>query len=386
MAETPESRSELSDIELLLDRQQYEEALDTLAHLIDENPSNKQIRIYRLLAVRILLLQQSLAHRTAQNIKPVPPSAEGQFVASAKAFSNFVTTALNRAFDVVAESARASMFGRLVRRPALAIGAVALLVTPITCYVSRSLGVVEPGFHTAGALPTHLAVINATPMRMDEQSLHALLANQLSPLQRLYGHWIQEHGNVTGSLVLKLTVDDLGHVSRVDNVGSCLSDSALAKAVMEVAHKWVFPETHGTAGEVIVPLILVPKGVDPTTVQGCDTISGAARQAKTSAALHVAATPPDSLRSRVRKSQLDNEIAPRPRNPQTTLALAYKTRNSLPLRQHPRFASVTLQQIAPGTHIDVIGANGDWLKVKTPNSSAVGYLRKEFVIAANTTP
>ena len=59
---------------------------------------------------------------------------------------------------------------------------------------------------------------------------------------------------------------------------------------------------------------------------------------------------------------------------------AYVTRRAVSLRGEPRFAATAKAQIGAGTSISVLGAQGDWLKVKTRPSGAVGYVRKEHLV------
>ncbi|HEV8720826.1 MAG TPA: SH3 domain-containing protein [Candidatus Binatia bacterium] len=59
---------------------------------------------------------------------------------------------------------------------------------------------------------------------------------------------------------------------------------------------------------------------------------------------------------------------------------AYKTRRSVSLREEPRFAASAKAQIGAGTSISVLEAKGDWFKVKTQPSGAVGYVRKEYLV------
>jgi Bacterial SH3 domain len=60
--------------------------------------------------------------------------------------------------------------------------------------------------------------------------------------------------------------------------------------------------------------------------------------------------------------------------------IGYKTRRVVSLREEPRFAAAAKAQIAAGTSISVLEAKGDWLKVKTRPSGAVGYIRKEYLV------
>jgi len=65
--------------------------------------------------------------------------------------------------------------------------------------------------------------------------------------------------------------------------------------------------------------------------------------------------------------------------------IAYKTRRMVSLREEPRFAATSKAQIGAGTSISVLESNGDWFKVKTRPSGAVGYVRKEYLIAQSST-
>jgi hypothetical protein len=59
---------------------------------------------------------------------------------------------------------------------------------------------------------------------------------------------------------------------------------------------------------------------------------------------------------------------------------AYKTQRAVSLREEPRFAATAKAQIAAGTSISVLEAKGDWFKIKTRPSGAVGYVRKEYLV------
>jgi hypothetical protein len=50
------------------------------------------------------------------------------------------------------------------------------------------------------------------------------------------------------------------------------------------------------------------------------------------------------------------------------------------LRQEPRFAAATTEDIDPGTAISVLETKGDWFKVKARPSGRVGYVRKEYIV------
>jgi len=61
------------------------------------------------------------------------------------------------------------------------------------------------------------------------------------------------------------------------------------------------------------------------------------------------------------------------------LSVPYKTRRRVSLREAPRFAAASVQEIDVGTQIRVLAMDGDWLKVKTQRSGITGYVRREYV-------
>jgi Bacterial SH3 domain len=64
--------------------------------------------------------------------------------------------------------------------------------------------------------------------------------------------------------------------------------------------------------------------------------------------------------------------------------IEYRTRRVVPLRQEPRYGSPKTQDIDAGATISVLETKGDWLKVETGPSGTVGYMRKEYVAPLTT--
>jgi hypothetical protein len=69
MDTAPQLEHKLSDVALLLQQQKYEDALAILGDLIEKNPTDRETRMYRLLAVRILVLHHSLSRPTIRSAK-----------------------------------------------------------------------------------------------------------------------------------------------------------------------------------------------------------------------------------------------------------------------------------------------------------------------------
>jgi uncharacterized protein YgiM (DUF1202 family) len=58
-------------------------------------------------------------------------------------------------------------------------------------------------------------------------------------------------------------------------------------------------------------------------------------------------------------------------------------RYSTSLRKRPDFSSDSLIVIGAGTKVTVIGKTGDWLEVRLNPKGPSGFIRKEFVKAAD---
>jgi hypothetical protein len=89
---------------------------------------------------------------------------------------------------------------------------------------------------------------------------------------------------------------------------------------------------------------------------------------------------PRAVELKSRKAPDANYRNARRREDPPRRAAAYKTRRPVSLREEPRFAATAKTQIEAGTSISVLEAQGDWFKVKTEPSAAVGYVRKEHLV------
>jgi hypothetical protein len=139
MLEAHQSRSDLSQVEFLLDEQKYREALAPLAQLIEENPRDRQIRLYRLLAVRLLILNQMVSAGASPSINPARPRTRqllSKIAAALRSHQNFSFTGW---LHSVPQPIGASSPTKLITRIGLALGLASLFVAP----VSLCLGVAE---------------------------------------------------------------------------------------------------------------------------------------------------------------------------------------------------------------------------------------------------
>jgi hypothetical protein len=299
MAEAHHIWPDLSQVEFLLEQQRYQEALVPLAQLIEENPCNLQIRLYRLLAARLLILNQMLGDGTNPVVRTDRLRVREVFSkwAALRTRMNFFSI---RSFRSLSQPSEASPTG-LIRRVALALGLAGLFVTP----VSFCLDVSDQ--------PTD---------RTNRQSFH--VADGFAGINRKEVEWSYEESPYPIA-------------TQVRSVGALNSDDVRLRIGPIPAHAALTSHRKPAVSDVAsVPEI------------------------------------------KVRRKEF--------RSPARELQMVYRTKSSLSLRQEPRFASASVRQIAEGTHINVLGVSGNWLRVRPEHSSAIGYLRKEFLVAANTAP
>jgi len=85
-----------------------------------------------------------------------------------------------------------------------------------------------------------------------------------------------------------------------------------------------------------------------------------------------------------KKKRVDRLVTKKREEPPGEM-MTYKTRRMVSLREEPRFAATSKAQIGAGTSISVLESNGDWLKVRTRPSGAIGYVRKEYLVHQSST-
>jgi hypothetical protein len=162
---------------------------------------------------------------------------------------------------------------------------------------------------------------------------------------------------------------------------------------MAEVRNWKFPKGVLDGAEITVPLLFVPKGMDPSTaVQWERNIRRTEEQEKIPFVLPIASAsapskaakdaskpvPPaaDSHRpERIQASSLGQQGLRGEKEEQG----AFKTKQSVALREKPRFSSKSVYEVDRDTELTVLANEGDWLKVKLATANSVGFVRKEFV-------
>ena len=212
--------------------------------------------------------------------------------------------------------------------------------------------------------------------RFDEEQIKTGLAGQLTPLRRAYASWTAKKPNMTGKVALRLTLDERGKVVAVNEVSSQLREAGFVKTVIEEARKWQLPIAQAEASEITVPLLFVPQSA-------ANRMAGLRQRSNPEPIRSVENTQPVTVvAAKIAAGGTQEAIAASRSDlakQAESLGLDYVAQRMVTLREQPRFAASTLEEIPPGTRISVIAVEGDWFKVRTTHSPIAGFVRKEFV-------
>jgi len=298
----------------------------------------------------------------------------------------------------------------VARIAVLAVVAIGVLMIPLATLLSNRAHLLPklPIFIGSGARPvnTGSAVLAVDTFGLSIQAknnsastrdvLEQVAVEHLARLHRTYSRWADTNGDLMGSLLLKLTVDGTGKVVDVDPLAAHVTNTSFTKTVMDDVRKWRFPKAGVEVAEITVPLLFVPKGMDPETVvqwerkvrsaQEGEAPTGDLRAAnkapipavgeRTPAALPPA---PHVIQPSTAKSSTVHVAKPKTEE----VLIAVKTNRSVAIRENPRFSAKTVHEVDEDTQLSIVETKGDWLKVKIADAGFIGFIRKEFVSPIN---
>jgi len=220
---------------------------------------------------------------------------------------------------------------------------------------------------------------------------------QLAGLHQLYASWTSPHQEAIGSMLLKLIVDGTGKVTRIEPVRTQLSSSDFTRVVLNEIRQWNFPGGAADPVEITIPLLFVPKGMDPSTVVQWERRTRVVDEKEKAAAVvqRARATPTVALSAKpsfiesapllAKATEISKDVPTRAKvqtSPTPTLPV-FKTTHAVGLRGQPHFAAERVHEIDAETELSLLESKGDWLKVKVADASAVGFVRKEYVMPIN---
>ena len=233
----------------------------------------------------------------------------------------------------------------------------------------------------------------------------------LARLHHTFNSWSDRKQELMGSVSLKLMVDASGNVVRVDPVNSHVNNSSFIKTVIDDVREWKFPGGSTEAAEITVPLLFIPKGMDPEMIvqwertvrraPGDDDSPGALANAPARPATKVTEKALDVVPfSPMQKEQ--KSVGAAPAQPQiaakpiavatvapTAKAKAQKAivvvvaNRPLAMRDKPRYSANSVREVQEATQLSILEHRGDWLKVRSTAGGQVGFVRKEYVSPLN---
>ena len=241
-----------------------------------------------------------------------------------------------------------------------------------------------------------------------KQFYEQAVLEHLARLQHTANSWSERNQELMGSVFLKITIDSSGNVVRVETTNSHVNDSSFMKTVMDDVREWKFSNGGVEAAELTVPLLFIPKGMDPEMIvqwerkvrngrlddspiqrlPGVTALAAVAANNKMTAA----AAPAISMQRQVKNigaSSLAPEITPKPGIIATTATAPRETdaglskiviaNRQLAIRIKPRYSASSLRQVEQSTQLSILENRGDWLKVRTAQGDVTGFIRKEYV-------
>ena len=283
----------------------------------------------------------------------------------------------------------------VARIAVLAVAAIGILVIPLATLLSSRAHLLPklPIFIGSRARPVNtgsaILAVDAFGLSIQAKSNSAstrevveqVTVEHLARLHRTYSRWADANGDLMGSLLLKLTVDATGKVVRVDPLASHVTNTSFTKTVMDDVRKWKFPKAGVEAAEITVPLLFVPKGMDPDTVVQWERKVRSAQEGETLAEPTPTALP--SVPPAVQPSTTKSSTIHFPKPKTEEVLIAVKTNRPVAIRENPRFSAKKLHEVDEDTQLSIVETNGDWLKVKIADAGFIGFVRKEFVSPIN---
>lgn len=160
--------------------------------------------------------------------------------------------------------------------------------------------------------------------------------------------------------------------------------SRLRRAWQITWKSMTFPASALPVAAVVLPIILIVYlilGQGPTAAN--PDIRAGWERTRESEASGSSASRVDDFRA-LHRIDADSHYI-RTREAWPARAATYVTRTVVSLRERPYYAAAVKTQIGAGTQISVLETQGNWLKVKTRPTGAVGYVRREYLVRQGST-
>ena len=238
---------------------------------------------------------------------------------------------------------------------------------PLAQQPSRRLALVDSGVQTETGADRNSSAVILAPTFTAEPA-RRLIVGQLGKLKHAYARWSEADPFTSGTVSIKLSVEPSGKIAKVKEVLSKLSEHEFLDVVVAEVKQWKLPLGGTKTAEISVPLIFISAEARPAQLAavGKSREPGVALQDRPTTRTKLAAVKPNiAATSTIPESE--TEIS-------HTVALKYA----------PRFAADVIEKVDLGTPVTVLRKERDWIKVKVKTSGKVGYMRKEYLAAADT--
>ncbi len=221
-----------------------------------------------------------------------------------------------------------------------------------------------------------------------QDSFEQAAIKQLAMTQQSYKIRAQQRPDLMGTLTLKLIVDKKGTVTRVDARASRMSDHGFVDTLTADAGMWKFPEGAESV-ELTIPLVFVPKGMDPNSVVQWERSVFPAQQKCIAAPEPVKAvaqrkteksTNPRTGQLATIRNGSSTQAAAETAPPGSIAAIANRP---IALRDQPLFSARKIYAAESGAQVTILERKGDWVRLRMKDSGLTGFVRKEFLSPAN---
>jgi hypothetical protein len=225
---------------------------------------------------------------------------------------------------------------------------------------------------------------------IDEAKIAGRIESQLQNLRDLYRQEISKNSALMGGVVLQLSINSSGEVTKVREIASRISDNEFRKAVIAAVSIWSFDQVLSQESTITCPLLFVREGMDITTLIQWEKNLSQAGDKPALAKLKLDIEPAPQItainNASVRQtSSKEIAVGPQPRQlpkAQSEGAL-YQMKYTTVIREEPNYSAAAVARFTTGTKVILLGQSGDWYEVRYDGGPR-GFLRKEFIAPADS--
>jgi hypothetical protein len=227
---------------------------------------------------------------------------------------------------------------------------------------------------------------------IDEAKVAGRIESQLQTLRDLYRQETSTNSALMGGVLLQLSINSSGEVTKVREIASRISDNDFRKAVIAAASTWSFDQVLSQESTITCPLLFVREGMDITTLIQWEKNLSQAADKPALAKLKLDGEPASQItairNSNVRQSSSKEiAVAPQPRQlPKAQFpaeGALYQMKYTTVIREEPNYSAAAVARFTTGTKVILLGQSGDWYEVRYDGGPR-GFLRKEFIAPADS--